>query len=101
SAPSASEAEAEVKQAAPSPADEGNGPDAAGAAAPSAVPSAAASSPAADGQQTAATGGLAETGGDAGTAYLAMGGAAVLALGAALMFAVNRRKAAPAGRHSR
>ncbi|MGW7364874.1 lytic polysaccharide monooxygenase auxiliary activity family 9 protein [Streptomyces sp. NPDC054841] len=45
---------------------------------------------------------LAETGGDSNTPYLAVGGAAVLALGAAVMFATARRKATPAGgRHSR
>ncbi|MEU2286354.1 lytic polysaccharide monooxygenase [Streptomyces sp. NPDC013178] len=36
---------------------------------------------------------LAETGGDGGTPYLAVGGAAVLALGAALLFASVRRRA--------
>ncbi|WP_267246062.1 lytic polysaccharide monooxygenase [Streptomyces sp. PR69] len=36
---------------------------------------------------------LAATGGDGGTAYLAVGGAAVLALGSALLFATVRRKA--------
>ncbi|MEU6487312.1 lytic polysaccharide monooxygenase [Streptomyces sp. NPDC046887] len=98
----------EVKQAAPSAvpsaAPEGNAVDAAGAGAPSAIPSAGPSSPAAapsSPSAQAATGGLAETGGDARTTYLAVGGAAVLALGAGLMFAVNRRKAAPAGRHTR
>ncbi|MFJ3902773.1 lytic polysaccharide monooxygenase [Streptomyces sp. NPDC090025] len=35
---------------------------------------------------------LAETGGDASTSYLAMGGAAVLALGAAVLFATARRR---------
>ncbi|MEV8554047.1 lytic polysaccharide monooxygenase [Streptomyces glaucescens] len=42
--------------------------------------------------------GLAETGGDGGTAYLAVGGAAALALGAAALFASVRRKAAAGGR---
>ncbi|MFF9625843.1 lytic polysaccharide monooxygenase [Streptomyces griseosporeus] len=37
---------------------------------------------------------LAETGGDSGTPYLAMGGAGALALGAAALFASVRRKAA-------
>ncbi|MCX4760899.1 lytic polysaccharide monooxygenase [Streptomyces sp. NBC_01275] len=37
---------------------------------------------------------LAETGGDAGVPYLAVGGATVLALGAALLFASVRRRAA-------
>ncbi|MFF4745690.1 lytic polysaccharide monooxygenase [Streptomyces sp. NPDC001268] len=36
---------------------------------------------------------LAETGGDGGTPYLAAGGAAVLALGAAVVFATTRRRA--------
>ncbi|MER7400025.1 lytic polysaccharide monooxygenase [Streptomyces sp. NPDC000151] len=40
---------------------------------------------------------LAETGGDGSTAPLAVGGAAVLALGASLLFAVARRKAARNG----
>ncbi|MET9439514.1 lytic polysaccharide monooxygenase [Streptomyces sp. NPDC006610] len=40
---------------------------------------------------------LAETGGDAGTGYLAVGGAAALALGAAALFASVRRR----GRHGR
>ncbi|MFI6015732.1 lytic polysaccharide monooxygenase [Streptomyces sp. NPDC051243] len=47
-----------------------------------------------------ATENLAETGGDSGTAYLAMGGAATLALGSAVLFASVRRRAA-AGRHGR
>ncbi|WP_030778982.1 lytic polysaccharide monooxygenase auxiliary activity family 9 protein [Streptomyces sp. NRRL S-920] len=42
---------------------------------------------------------LAETGGDSTTPYLAMGGAAALAVGAATMFATTRRRAA--GRHGR
>ncbi|MFJ7076737.1 lytic polysaccharide monooxygenase [Streptomyces sp. NPDC098781] len=44
---------------------------------------------------------LAETGGDSSTAYLAMGGAATLALGSAVLFASVRRRAATGGRHSR
>ncbi|MET9379039.1 lytic polysaccharide monooxygenase [Streptomyces sp. NPDC002992] len=44
---------------------------------------------------------LAETGGDAATPYIAVGGAAVLALGASLLFAAVRRRSAPAGRHGR
>lgn len=35
---------------------------------------------------------LAETGGDATTPYLAVGGAAVLALGAAVLFGTTRRR---------
>ncbi|MEU6356046.1 lytic polysaccharide monooxygenase [Streptomyces sp. NPDC047072] len=45
---------------------------------------------------------LAETGGDDSSAYLAMGGAATLAAGAALLFASVRRRAANTGaRHGR
>jgi chitin-binding protein len=44
---------------------------------------------------------LAETGGDSGTTYLAVGGAAALALGAATLFASVRRKAVTGGRHGR
>ncbi|GAA3240289.1 hypothetical protein GCM10020256_62210 [Streptomyces thermocoprophilus] len=71
------------------------------------VPSAAASSPAAapreetePNQPKAAGAGvsLAETGGDGNTPYVAMGGAAALALGAAALFASVRRKAASARR---
>lgn len=43
---------------------------------------------------------LAETGGDANTPYLMVGGAAALALGSAALFASARRRAA-AGRHGR
>ncbi|MFR0353607.1 lytic polysaccharide monooxygenase auxiliary activity family 9 protein [Streptomyces sediminimaris] len=45
--------------------------------------------------------GLAETGGGGSTPYLAMGGAAALALGAAALFASVRRRATGAGRHGR
>ncbi|MFD3488069.1 lytic polysaccharide monooxygenase [Streptomyces sp. NPDC058665] len=45
---------------------------------------------------------LAETGGDSTTPYIAAGGAAILAAGAAVMFGTVRRKAQPAGgRHGR
>ncbi|MEU8891774.1 lytic polysaccharide monooxygenase [Streptomyces sp. NPDC048442] len=44
---------------------------------------------------------LAETGGNSTTPYIAVGGAAVLALGAAVMFGSVRRKAATGGRHGR
>lgn len=46
---------------------------------------------------------LAETGGDSTTPYIAAGGAAILAAGAAVLFGTVRRKAQPAGggRHSR
>lgn len=76
---------------APSPAGGGS----AEAASPSAQESAA---------QAAAVGeSLARTGGDGSTAYLAMGGAAVLAAGSVLLFAVARRRGATVsgGRHSR
>lgn len=45
-----------------------------------------------------ATENLAETGGDSSTAYLAMGGAATLALGSAVLFASVRRRAAGGAR---
>ncbi|MFD9002917.1 lytic polysaccharide monooxygenase [Streptomyces sp. NPDC059582] len=48
-----------------------------------------------------ATEDLAETGADSGTRYLAVGGAAVLALGAATLFASVRRRAVSGGRHGR
>ncbi|GGM01870.1 chitin-binding protein [Streptomyces fumigatiscleroticus] len=44
---------------------------------------------------------LAETGGDSSTPYLAVGGAAVLALGASVLFASARRRALGGGRHGR
>ena len=44
---------------------------------------------------------LAETGGDGSAPYLATGGAAVLALGSALLFASVRRRATNGGRHGR
>ncbi|WP_326788673.1 lytic polysaccharide monooxygenase auxiliary activity family 9 protein [Streptomyces sp. NBC_00151] len=44
---------------------------------------------------------LAETGGDASTSYLAIGGAAALALGAAALFASVRRRATPGSRRGR
>ncbi|MGY1581535.1 lytic polysaccharide monooxygenase [Streptomyces sp. MN13] len=44
---------------------------------------------------------LAETGGDSSTPYIAVGGAAALALGAAALFASVRRKAVTGGRHGR
>ncbi|MDT0567494.1 lytic polysaccharide monooxygenase [Streptomyces sp. DSM 3412] len=45
--------------------------------------------------------GLADTGGDGMTPYLALGGAAVLALGSSLLFAAARRRATTGGRHGR
>ncbi|WP_329122347.1 lytic polysaccharide monooxygenase [Streptomyces sp. NBC_01353] len=75
------------------------------AAAPAATTAPASSEPAAPNAPAAAGSGpgesLAATGGDAATPYIAVGGAAVLALGASLLFAAVRRKAVPAGRHSR
>ncbi|MFD4173920.1 lytic polysaccharide monooxygenase [Streptomyces anulatus] len=44
---------------------------------------------------------LAETGGSSGSTFLAIGGAGVLAVGAAVLFASQRRRATAAGRHSR
>ncbi|MBE8476645.1 lytic polysaccharide monooxygenase auxiliary activity family 9 protein [Streptomyces justiciae] len=44
---------------------------------------------------------LAETGGDSSTAYVAMGGAAVLAAGAAILFGSVRRRAVSGGRQGR
>ncbi|MFD7708991.1 lytic polysaccharide monooxygenase [Streptomyces sp. NPDC059785] len=44
---------------------------------------------------------LAETGGSPTTSYVAVGGAAALAIGAAALFASVRRRAATGGRHSR
>jgi chitin-binding protein len=44
---------------------------------------------------------LAETGGDARTAYVAMGGAATLALGSAVLFLTARRRSAGGARHGR
>ncbi|WP_030041403.1 lytic polysaccharide monooxygenase, partial [Streptomyces resistomycificus] len=49
----------------------------------------------------AASGNLAETGGDDGTRYLAVGGAATLALGSAVLFASVRRRAESGGRRGR
>ncbi|MEU7280552.1 lytic polysaccharide monooxygenase [Streptomyces sp. NPDC045431] len=69
-----------------------NAPQANDASTPS---PAAAPATAADGDN------LAETGADGTTTYVAIGGAAVLALGAAVLFGAARRKSAPAGRHGR
>ncbi|MFF0590452.1 lytic polysaccharide monooxygenase [Streptomyces sp. NPDC003781] len=72
---------------------------------PAAPASGAAAAGASDGEpnQVKAAGGgaqnLAETGGDSTTPYLAVGGAAALALGAAVLFASVRRRAT-GGRHS-
>ncbi|MFE0805152.1 lytic polysaccharide monooxygenase [Streptomyces sp. NPDC058812] len=48
----------------------------------------------------AGTENLAETGGDSTTPYIAVGGAAALAVGAAVLFASVRRRATTGGRHS-
>lgn len=74
---------------------------------PAAAPDAPKEAPeaAAEPNQVKAAGGgtenLAETGGDGTTPYLAVGGAAALALGAATLFASVRRRAATGGRHGR
>ncbi|MES5822522.1 lytic polysaccharide monooxygenase [Streptomyces sp. RG80] len=63
-------------------------------------PETTAAAPVNDVKAAGATQDLAETGGDSDTAYLAMGGAAVLATGAAILFASVRRRAVGGGRHS-
>ncbi|MFI6336417.1 lytic polysaccharide monooxygenase [Streptomyces sp. NPDC050535] len=52
-------------------------------------------------QAAGASENLAETGGDSSTSYVAVGGAAALALGAAALFASVRRRAVTGGRHGR
>ncbi|MBU6532805.1 lytic polysaccharide monooxygenase auxiliary activity family 9 protein [Streptomyces mayonensis] len=75
--------------------------------APAAAPGAPEEAPdtAAEPNQVKAAGGstenLAETGGDSTTPYIAVGGAAALALGAAALFASVRRRATAGGRHGR
>ncbi|MCT9076741.1 lytic polysaccharide monooxygenase [Streptomyces fulvoviolaceus] len=54
-----------------------------------------------DVQAAGTTENLAETGGDSSTSYIAMGGAAVLAIGAAILFGSVRRRAVSGGRHGR
>jgi chitin-binding protein len=79
----------------------GHGDDDAGT---SAEPVAAATKnvPANDVQAAGSSERLAATGGDSGTSYLAVGGAATLAAGAALLFGSVRRRAANGGaRHGR
>ncbi|GAA4782784.1 lytic polysaccharide monooxygenase [Streptomyces ziwulingensis] len=68
-----------------------------------ASPEAGAAAAAGPNRPQAAGGGadLAETGGDGTTPYLAVGGAAVLALGAATLFATARRRATHGGRAGR
>ncbi|MEU5769231.1 lytic polysaccharide monooxygenase [Streptomyces asoensis] len=63
--------------------------------------SSGADAPRAAGARTDSVGSLAETGGDGDTPYLLVGGAAVLALGSALLFGSVRRRAAAGGRHGR
>ncbi|MFF8969185.1 lytic polysaccharide monooxygenase [Streptomyces sp. NPDC014995] len=71
------------------------------AAAVDARPATAADEPKAAGAGAGAGGDLAETGGDGRTPYLAVGGAAALALGAAVLFASVRRRAVAGGRRGR
>jgi chitin-binding protein len=71
------------------------------AAEPSAAAEAAEDAGANQPKAAGASQNLAETGGDSGTTYLAVGGAAALALGAATLFASVRRKAVTGGRHGR
>ncbi|MEU7577426.1 lytic polysaccharide monooxygenase [Streptomyces sp. NPDC041068] len=78
---------AEVTEAAPADEPAGNRPEVNGGAEKPATTS------------TTANDNLAETGGDSTTPYIAIGGAAALAVGAAAMFATTRRRAA--GRHGR
>ncbi|ANP54161.1 chitin-binding protein [Streptomyces griseochromogenes] len=61
---------------------------------------AAAGTPANGPKAAGTSGNLAETGGDSSTSYLAVGGAAALALGSAALFMSVRRRAA-GGRHGR
>ncbi|MER7194042.1 lytic polysaccharide monooxygenase auxiliary activity family 9 protein [Streptomyces flaveolus] len=75
---------------------------AAAPAAPEATPEAAAAGEPNEVRAAGAgTENLAETGGDSSTSYLAVGGAAALALGAAVLFASVRRRALGGGRHGR
>ncbi|WP_329115010.1 lytic polysaccharide monooxygenase auxiliary activity family 9 protein [Streptomyces sp. NBC_01465] len=77
------------------PTEEANQPEADGASSPSAAAAAPDSG-------AAGTENLAETGGSSATSYITIGGAAALAIGAAMLFANLRRKAVPSGgRHSR
>ncbi|MEV0557302.1 lytic polysaccharide monooxygenase [Streptomyces sp. NPDC050597] len=66
----------------------------------SAAPSEAADDSASDAEPAGGSENLAETGGSSTTPYVAIGGAAALAIGAAALFASVRRRAA-SGRHSR
>ncbi|EGX57041.1 chitin-binding protein [Streptomyces zinciresistens K42] len=78
------------------------GGGAAMSAAPTAPVEKAPSAAPADRPRAAGAGGnLAETGGSGGTTYLAVGGAATLALGSAVLFASVRRRAAAGARRGR
>ncbi|MFE5624376.1 lytic polysaccharide monooxygenase [Streptomyces virginiae] len=77
-----------------------NDPKTNGAAAP--LPSASSpSSAGSTGSGTAAGGNLAETGGNSATPSIAIAGAGALAVGAAVLFAMARRRATTAGRRGR
>ncbi|GGX10878.1 lytic polysaccharide monooxygenase [Streptomyces lomondensis] len=65
------------------------------------LPKAAAAAAPDQPEAAGATGNLAETGGDGRTPYLAIGGAATLALGASALFLSARRRAVGHGRHGR
>ncbi|MET7734071.1 lytic polysaccharide monooxygenase [Streptomyces sp. NPDC005402] len=80
----------------------GHGDDDAGTSARPVAATGTASPAANDVQVAGASQNLAETGGDSSTSYLAMGGAATLAVGAAVLFgSVRRRAANSGGRHGR
>lgn len=88
--------------------DPGAGPaSTAAASSPAPEPSATAGSPSGANRPKAAGAGpgsgerLAETGGDGSAPYLAVGGAAALALGSAVLFGSVRRRATDGGRHGR
>ncbi|WP_062647114.1 lytic polysaccharide monooxygenase auxiliary activity family 9 protein [Streptomyces maremycinicus] len=76
-------------------------PSATAGAAGTAGTAGAANEPRAAGAGSGSGKSLAETGGDGSAPYLAVGGAAVLALGAALLFGSVRRRAVSGGRHGR
>ncbi|MFI5547525.1 lytic polysaccharide monooxygenase [Streptomyces sp. NPDC051815] len=73
-----------------------NDPKTNGTAGGNASPIAAQAAPSAP-----ANGNLAETGGNSATPSIALAGAAALAVGAGVLFAVTRRRATTAGRHGR
>ncbi|AKZ54843.1 Secreted cellulose-binding protein [Streptomyces ambofaciens ATCC 23877] len=79
--------------------------DPAGPDTPEAAPDAATEPAAGEPNEVRAAGAgtenLAETGGDSTTPYIAVGGAAALAVGAAALFASVRRRAQTGGRHGR